>query len=251
MAFDYKTASVEDFSRVCSRHNPDRIVISEIEGGHSIIRVSNDAVIKCGMHVTQEEADNQKRASQLIDPTIIRVPQVYRYVASSSIGYLVMEFIDGEPLYTFEDPQICAAITRALAHFARIQSDQPGPLGGGIARGILWMACDSISPSSVIDIETYYNTRQLRQHAQLCLDSFPLSLCHLDIAPRNILRLKDGSLCLIDWASAGFYPRLFEVCTLRINCRNSKILETCFMDANETAQANLLEHAYYLGEKYT
>ena len=37
-------------------------------------------------------------------------------------------------------------------------------------------------------------------------------LCHLDIAPRNILWLEDGSLCLIDWASAGYYPRLFEFC---------------------------------------
>jgi thiamine kinase-like enzyme len=42
-------------------------------------------------------------------------------------------------------------------------------------------------------------------------------MCHLDIAPRNILYLPDSSICLIDWATAGFYPRLFEVCILNIN----------------------------------
>lgn len=37
-------------------------------------------------------------------------------------------------------------------------------------------------------------------------------LCHLDIAPRNIIWQEDGSLCLIDWVSSGFYLRLFEFC---------------------------------------
>jgi Ser/Thr protein kinase RdoA (MazF antagonist) len=41
-------------------------------------------------------------------------------------------------------------------------------------------------------------------------------LCHLDIAPRNFLWLEDGSICFIDWASAGFYPRFFEICAQRV-----------------------------------
>jgi len=45
-----------------------------------------------------------------------------------------------------------------------------------------------------------------------------LVLCHLDIAPRNILWLDedDGALCIVDWASAGYYPRIFEWCSLDI-----------------------------------
>jgi len=251
MAFDYRSASEQDFFQFCSRLNPTRTVISELEGGLTIIKVSNDVVIKCGVGVSQQEADNQKKAFQLIDQTIIRVPRVYRYVAWSNIGYLVMEFIDGEQLHDFDDPNICAAITGALNHFANIQSAQPGPLGTGPARGILWTACDSVSLSNIVDIENYYNTRQLKRHRRLSLQGFPLSLCHLDLVPRNVLQLKDGSLCLLDWASAGFYPRFFEICTLRINCPTSKILEVCHIDQKEKVQADLLEHAYYLGEKYT
>ncbi|KAK7178148.1 hypothetical protein PMIN03_012785 [Paraphaeosphaeria minitans] len=100
-----------------------------MEGGHSIIRISDDLVIKCGVGVTQQEADNQRKVFQLIDQTIIRVPRVYRYVASLNIGYLVMEFVEGEPLDVFDDPHICAAIARALDHFAQIRGNQPGPLG--------------------------------------------------------------------------------------------------------------------------
>ena len=44
-----------------------------------------------------------------------------------------------------------------------------------------------------------------------------LTLCHLDIAPRDIIWLDDDSMCLLDWECAGFYPRLFEVYLLRID----------------------------------
>ena len=251
MAFDYRSATEHDFFQFCSHLNPTRTVISELEGGLSIIKVSSDVVIKCGVGVSQQEADNQQKAFHLIDQTIIRVPRVYRYVAGSNIGYLVMEFIDGEPLHDFDDPDICAAIARALYHFANIQSAQPGPLGAGPPRGILWTACNSVSLSNIVDVENHYNTRQLKRHRKLSLQSFSLSLCHLDLVPRNVLLLKDGPLCLLDWASAGFYPRFFEICTLRMNCPTSKILEACHMEQEEKLQADLLEHAYYLGEKYT
>ena len=41
-------------------------------------------------------------------------------------------------------------------------------------------------------------------------------LCHLDIASRNIIVLENDSICLLDWESAGFFPRFFEICTQHI-----------------------------------
>ncbi|KAH8812448.1 hypothetical protein F5884DRAFT_832093 [Xylogone sp. PMI_703] len=38
-----------------------------------------------------------------------------------------------------------------------------------------------------------------------------LTWCHTDLAPRNILRLYDDRLALLDWTNAEFYPRLFEI----------------------------------------
>lgn len=173
------------------------------------------------------------------------------------MGYLVMEYIDGERLNLTEGSSTCDAIAKALAHFSQIRNDHPGPLGGGIARGLLWIHGDWISPKSTDAIEDYFNTRQLQRHQKLNLKGQDFCLCHLDIAPRNILKLRNGELCLLDWASAGFYPRFFEICTLRINmwtqndC-NSQVL--CCLEAlnqYEEIQAELLAKAYYLGQKHT
>lgn len=52
--------------------------------------------------------------------------------------------------------------------------------------------------------------------AKLELERYPLVLCHLDLALRNFIWLENGSVCLVDWASAGVYPRFFEICLLKV-----------------------------------
>lgn len=49
-----------------------------------------------------------------------------------------------------------------------------------------------------------------------------LSVCHMDLAPRNILGLPDESLCLLDCANAGFYPHVFETAILHLQPVHSK-----------------------------
>lgn len=257
MAFRYDTATNDEIVQHCLRSNPDRNVISELEGGLSIIRVSEDAVVKCGLGITANEARNQQRAYEMIDPAIIRIPRVYRAFAHGHNGYIVMEYVNGQPLSSAEDPNTyLAAMVKVLNYFEQVQHDKPGPFGGGLAYGQLWLDYESIAPATISDIEEYYNKRQLKELPNLQLKDYPLVFCHLDIAPRNILVLEDGSLCLIDWASAGFYPRLFERCALRLGIKNegdwnAKLLELLdVLDKGEKSQAELLEQAYYLGQKY-
>lgn len=47
--------------------------------------------------------------------------------------------------------------------------------------------------TSAEDVENYFNTRQLQHHERLNIKDQTFSLCHLDIAPRNVLRLSNGS----------------------------------------------------------
>jgi thiamine kinase-like enzyme len=113
-----------------------------------------------------------------------------------------------------------------------------------------------LAPATISDIEEYYNKRQLKDSTHLNLARYPLVFCHLDIAPRNILVLDDGSLCLIDWESAGFYPRLFERSAIQINVRkeddwNAKLLGRLDeLDEAKKSQTQLLQRAYYLGQRY-
>lgn len=257
MALQYDKATNEEIVQYCLRSNSDRDVISEFEGGLSVVKISENAVVKCGFGVTQLEAQNQQQAYKLIDRAIIRIPQVYRFFTSGLAGYIVMEYIKGQPLSSVSDPtSYLQAVAQVLKHFEQVRAGKPGPFHGGLAHGQLWLD-ELIAPATVSDIEEYYNQRQLKCLPKLRLTKYPLVFCHLDIAPRNIMLLEDGSLCLIDWASAGFYPRLFERCSLRLNIRgkddwNAQLLELLdILDEDERSQAQLLEQAYYLGQKHT
>jgi serine/threonine protein kinase len=257
MVFQYETATNDEIVLHCRRTNVKRDIISEFEGGRSVVKLSEDAVVKYGYGVTQLEAWNQQEAYRQINLSIIRVPQVYRFFSDGDVGYIIMEFINGKELSTFEHPDtFLEPMVKVLRSFEQVRNHKPGPFYEGPATGQLWLD-EAITPTAVSDIEEYYNTRQLRQRSKLNLKDCPLVFCHLDIAPRNILVLEDRSLCLLDWASAGFYPRLFERCALRINVRgkdswNAKLLELLDnLDQNESLQAQLLEQAYYLGVKYS
>jgi serine/threonine protein kinase len=232
-------------------------VISKFKGGSLVIRVSKGAVVKCGIGVTQLEALNQQRAYALIEPAIIRIPRVYRFFSHGLAGYIVMEYIEGQLLSSVGDPTFyLQAVAHVLKHFEQVREGKPGPFHGGLAHGQLWLD-ESIAPATISDVEDYYNRRQLKHLPKLKLTSYPLVFCHLDIAPRNIIVLEDRSLCLIDWASAGFYPKLFERCALKLNIRkkndwNAQLLELLdVLSEEEMSQAHLLEKAYYLGQKYT
>ncbi|KAI1667294.1 Protein kinase domain containing protein [Pyrenophora tritici-repentis] len=256
--FPYENATEEQLAQLaahCHRSNPNRDIIHELLGGHSVIRMSNDVVVKRGFGVLQEELLNQMCAYELIDQTIIRVPQVHRFFEIDNIGYII-DYIDGEPLNLVEDTDTYDAISKILAYLAQIRSDQSGPLGGGRAMGNLWLFGNWIAPTSSSEIEEYYNLRQLRLHEKLEINTQDFSTCCFDLASRNILKQRDGSLTLIDWSSAGFYPRFFEICALRINIRKQKDLNSQLLrliealDEHDEQQAELLEKAYYLSERY-
>jgi hypothetical protein len=46
----------------------------------------------------------------------------------------------------------------------------------------------------------------------------PLVLCHGDACPSNCLRLKDGTLRLIDWEQAGMADPLVDIAVSAVNC---------------------------------
>jgi serine/threonine protein kinase len=258
MAIQWDTATEHEIVQHCLRSNPDRKIISELDGGLSLIRISEEAVVKCGFNVTQFEATNQLHAYEILNPAIIRVPRVHRFFQSGLKGYLIMEYIEGQPLSSSTDPDnYLESMAKVLKLFEHVQRATPGPLHESFAFGQLWLDYDPIAPATILDIEEYYNKRQLKNSTNhIKLASYPLVFCHLDLGLRNIIVSEDGSLCLVDWYSAGFYPRLFERTALRINVRkendwNTKLLGLLGeLDEGEKFQARLLEQTYYLGQKY-
>ncbi|KAK4499622.1 hypothetical protein PRZ48_010140 [Zasmidium cellare] len=217
---DLPTSYLTDEDRIvaaCSA--PDRQLLSDPEIGSLIVRYSESYVVKVG-NVSASEARNQLLAHQILDPSIVRVPEVYHYFTRDDEGYLVMEYIRGVPCssqVSQEDVEKIAAATRHLwSYQSNLATQAPGPIGGGMTRGMLWEN-EEIEIEDLQDLEKYWNDRLLGQMEPVHFESSHISFVHCDIAPRNIIWDKDGIPVLLDWAHAGIYPRSFERAALHLN----------------------------------
>ncbi|KAF2164402.1 hypothetical protein M409DRAFT_56671 [Zasmidium cellare ATCC 36951] len=215
----YPTGNLTDEDRIvaaCS--DPDRHLLSDPEQGADIIKYSKSCIVKFG-NVSASEAMNQQLAHRILDPSIVRVPEVHHHFTRDSDGYLVMQYIDGAPCGSQVARENVEKIAAAIKHLWS-QSDlpvqAPGPIGGGMTQGMLWEN-EEIEIEDLQDLEKYWNDRLLGQMDHVRFESSQLAFVHCDVAPRNIIWSKDGIPTLLDWAHAGIYPRSFERATLSLN----------------------------------
>ncbi|KAI9664307.1 MAG: transcriptional repressor general negative regulator of transcription subunit 4 [Alyxoria varia] len=188
------------------------------DGGSSskVVQLSKKVAVKFGKFVTIHEANAQRRARELVNSDLVHVPEVFHFFTDQDgIGYIMMEFVVGRITASPDDEHI-KKIAMIMRHFSSIQGGQVGPLGGGPASAVLFEETDSPTFDSIESVEAWFNDRLLPHEDKLNLTGMPSSLCHLDVAPRNILWHMNGGVSLIDWASAGFYPSLFEHCAQKL-----------------------------------
>ena len=187
-----------------------------VGGTHYSNKIIDQAVVKFGAGVKKEGANNQRGRYGLLNPDIVRVPRVYRFFVNGPFGYLVMEYRKGRTPDRSDDPGLVRRVAYVVAQYSDIASGTPGPLGGGVSRGLPWPDDQYLTFRTIQEMQEFYNSRLARADMKLRLAGCKVVLSHLDIAPRNSLLLEDGSLCLLDWESAGFYPRYFEHCGQQI-----------------------------------
>jgi len=129
----------------------------------------------------------------------------------------VMEYVEGKMMNSMSLTELhINKVANVLHHFSTITRTDPGSLSGGPSTGLLWPDTNDLVINKVSQIEDWFNSRLWQGQGQVSLQYGELVLnvfCHLDIAPRNIIWQKDDCICLLDWASAGFYPRLLELVT--------------------------------------
>ena len=268
---DHLTATNQEIVNWCTRYEQLRSAIGPEQnrelGSYSsnlVLKLNDDAVVKYGTLVTASEAANQSFIWNRLDLCLIRVPRVYRYFQDLSIpeyhrrgrtGYLVMEFMPGTPLSEVPSsdlPSLVDKVANAVRQFSQLTSNQPGPVDGGEPRGNLWApdfrAYECFK--TVDDLEAWFNRALIKEPARINFKQFSLCFCHLDLARRNILLLTDGSLCLLDWGCAGFYPRNFEIWNLRFEAEDRLYTPSLLtMLPNYTAEERaadwLIHRTYY------
>ena len=188
--------------------------ICNLIGGHAygnkVIKIDDELAVKFGVGVTQNESRSQAKAYDLIDRRIVRVPRVHKFFQDSQgRGYLVMEFMKGEVTDPLTGSQ-SHALSQILAQLASLKSQKPGSLGSGPSCALIFGETDHPLFDTVQDMEAWFSRRLLNTGVEVRLEAFELVLCHLDLFPRNILWLENEPPCVLDWASAGYYPRIFE-----------------------------------------
>lgn len=262
----YETASDDEIVAAC--HHPLRdCIFHRRDTANTVVRISDVAVVKFGTLVYEEEARNLDGAHALVDQKLVRVPRVYRFITRdfseggphfSKQGYLVMEYIQGRIPEESEYPDVTRNLALALKHMHTIRGPSAGPLGGGVSRGLYWEE-DYPRFYSTDDFNAWLRTRQVPRNdwpVPLHFQTEDLVLCHLDIAPRNVLLLKDGRICLVDWGSAGFYPRTLEHMMLKTFAGgdagfNELLLEALgALPADEEATMYLLAKIYNNNQQY-
>ncbi|KAK2761221.1 hypothetical protein FQN54_001743 [Arachnomyces sp. PD_36] len=201
---------------------PDAEFVGGTENlGRKVVRIGDDAVIKFGFWVKRFEFENLKIAKSLVDPNIVYIPDAYRYFEDDEdksdplfgpYGYILMEYVRGTKIDPIDDPKLVQRVADVVAHLSSIKGETPGTLSRGPCGSILFRDNFELIPNNLQELEDFLNKRIFSHNipSKITLEGSELVLCHLDIAPRNILWKNDGSICFLDWDSAGYFPRCFE-----------------------------------------
>lgn len=152
------------------------------------------------------------------------------------MGYIVMDYIDGEPLDKcwkgFSDAKkmdIAQQIAEMIIEMQSIELPEPGPIGGGPCRGRFFTHYSAGPFDGIVEFEGWFNHKleicQAYHRAPADVPPFEFSefvLVHQGISPRNLVVDRDGLVWLVDWADAGAYPPSFETGAL---CAQSQSVE--------------------------
>ncbi|OKL55251.1 hypothetical protein UA08_09469 [Talaromyces atroroseus] len=220
MALDVTTASNEELIQFCIQRGKEDAVFADIIGA-IVVKVTHTIVAKWGYSVTATEATMQEFAYNNVNHDIVRVPRVYRFIQDElGRGFLFMDHAPGQKLSDLDlsiHTDIIPRITNIIAHLGQIkQGQKPGPIGERGPQGYLW-GDDGVDRAfvSVAHLNRYLNRRLSLRNDSIDLSPYPLVLCHMDLVRRNMILGEDRkSICLLDWAHAGFYPRFYELATL-------------------------------------
>jgi len=240
---------------VCQNPSPSQI-LSRLPYGFNVIKVSEDAIVKLGpVAAIEVEVGNQRKAFNLIDPAIVRVPKVLGHFNHDSQGYIVMEHMKGLIVDDLDDRHY-QKIAIILAHFGCITGRQIGNLSGeGLVYHCLFLD-EGVPCRDLESVSRWFNERTCDKNTKVTFESHTLRLCHRDLAPRNFLwDDENDTAALLDWQTAGFFPVEFELCT-QINGKDAvlnKRIEEILLSLSpvNVSNSNALLKAWYNSQRYS
>lgn len=236
---------------------PDRLPTTEeirhatdiIQEGYDrrIVHVQEHFIVKYGPNVHPTEGQNM---AFVRERTAIRVPEVYSIFTELDEGgqtvcYIVMEFIKGDSLAscwaslkTAEKDAVCNSLGASFSQLRELRA--PGSYSSLGHTPLLDPIFATEAPDSNINgpfasihLLTEALVRKLEldcsdlKHEQaafyrhilpkVLLDDEP-TFTHADFQTKNVILQPSGDVVLIDWESAGWYPKYWEYAVAVFAC---------------------------------
>lgn len=213
--------------------------------GARVVFADSDMVVKFGHGVRLAEAEALHLASTR---TTIAVPRLLSAYILDGVGYIIMSYEAGESLEQYWDRTSLAEHNRVLdslqdyvKQMREITGDFIGALDRSSCRdgifeagygdytrysygpypseesfneGIIQALRDRLAPKVLErkdDFEsTFFNSEYTLYQTVRGLQNHKIVFTHGDLHPGNILVRADGTVVLLDWGLAGFWPEYWE-----------------------------------------
>lgn len=213
--------------------------------GARLVFADSETVVKFGHGVRLAEAEALHLASTR---TTIATPKLLSAYILDGVGYIVMSYEAGEPLEQYWDRVSQAEqnrILEKLRDYVNQMREIPGDFIGGLDgspcrdgifeagygdytsysygpypseesfdEGIVQALRDRL-PLDLLerehDIESnFFNSEYMLYQTVRGLKNHKILFTHGDLHPGNIIVRTDGTVVLVDWGSAGFWPEYWE-----------------------------------------
>lgn len=132
-----------------------------------------------------------------------------------------MDYVPGKRLDSLELDEntaddLTSRVANIITHLHGIKgADIPGPVGGGIPWGYLWGDEGAKTAfGSTCGVNRWLNKRLGLINKRIDLSPYSLVFCHMDLCRRNLILTENDLLYLLDWDSAGFFPRFYEIASI-------------------------------------
>ncbi|KAI0904867.1 kinase-like domain-containing protein [Ustulina deusta] len=201
--------------------------------GRTIVKIGKRFVVKYGKRIDFIEGENMLIVRQ---HTSIPIPTLYAMYQHEPSGnkVIIMEYVAGEVLsdcyYKLNAEQKACVGSQLRWQLSELRTI-PSPGFYGLPGGRPYLAHDWIFQSRVGPfgwagefLEAYFSAQfseagklghrvmeDLKfQFLELSKNHSASVFTHADLQTKNIIRRKDGSICIIDWESASYCPEYFE-----------------------------------------
>ncbi|EDN04790.1 phosphotransferase enzyme family protein [Histoplasma capsulatum] len=183
-------------------------------GVPQVTRLDEHRVLKESRH-DRREIDTMRF---IADNTSIPVPKIYntRFDEEKHISYIVMEYIDGEPLNKAwadlnRDQRIstCHQLAEYLTQLQMLTGERIEAMNSSTVR----VGLTESRWGGPFDSEkefNYFLTQGVQRHD--LTDNHAIHFAHGNLNPRNIMVNKRGRItAILDWEWAGWFPQYWDV----------------------------------------